>query len=361
MRMRWLGPFTAILVSLLPAASRAELVAPHDASFTDADCSHCHSLYESTQYGGADYNAGCLACHANYPTSTLNFPAAGDEAVPGVKGSHHNFSGFAENPTKGAVKPTNTALTSKLVDGRIQCVTCHSMHTVNSAAAPDSRHTSATRVAGSSAVATLTIANAGTVSRGYRIRLQTKNTGTGRGTFIFTRSSRLATPVWFNWNGTAWYQGVVGGPGREYQPGVPVAVEDAAGPTVQWNVLGEIGDQWDVLVSYPGLRLALVDDYMCTYCHKPMVMQHARVAGLDANYPVDGVRMFSHPVGEALNANGLGTDHLEVLDVNGLPQSASGDANTSNDLKLGAGGVVRCTTCHAVHGGDSNSLTTDTK
>jgi hypothetical protein len=88
-------------------------------------------------------------------------------------------------------------------------------------------------------------------------------------------------------------------------------------------------------------------------------MGYKRASGADPGYQVDGVRVFSHPVGDTLNANGLDTDRAAILDVNGSAQG-SGDSNDTNNLNL-EGSVVRCTTCHAVHGADSNSQTVDVR
>jgi hypothetical protein len=65
----------------------------------------------------------------------------------------------------------------------------------------------------------------------------------------------------------------------------------------------------------------------------------------------------SHPVGQALNANGRGYDRTVPLDANGAVQgSGSQDGLAANDLRLDATGLVQCTTCHAVHYAPSNSL-----
>jgi hypothetical protein len=109
--------------------------------------------------------------------------------------------------------------------------------------------------------------------------------------------------------------------------------------------------------------VANTGDGVCVQCHASMAMTHLRVEGMDPRYPVNGVRLFSHPVGEGLNANGSGTDRTTILDASGVTQLANtgttdADGNATNDLRLD-GTVVRCTTCHAVHHADSNSLTTD--
>lgn len=360
MRIHWLGRFGAVMVALAPVAARAEIVPPHDGSFTDGDCSNCHSLFDQTALGAANYSDGCNSCHANVPaTSPLALPRSStDEAKPGKMGTHHSWSGFAENPAAGAIAPPGAVLRRKLSDGRLQCVVCHDLHNANAEMAPASRHTSIpvnvpqSPLAGATGSATMTLVEPGTVAHGYRLRLQ------GGTSFIITKTARaLGGTTWLNWVGGAWIPGTVDGPGKSFAVNTPVAVEGSL--TVQWSAGGAPGDLWEFFVSYPGLRMTMNTDYLCTYCHKPMGMGFHRVAGADTAYLVDGVRTFSHPVGEGLNANGLGTDHAAILDANGLPQG-SGDANATNDLKLD-GSVVRCTTCHAVHGADSNSQTVDVR
>lgn len=356
MKMRWLGRFTAILVSLSPAVVRAaDPAAPHDGSFTNGLCSNCHTLYDTSASGSLDFSAGCNACHAGISGSACKFPSATDEAKPGVRGTQHSWSGYAENPAVGAVMPAAEGHQRRLVDGRLQCAVCHTVHQdADPEFNPNSRHTKVSVVAGSAA--TLTLANPGTKPRGYRIRIQTKNGTTGK--FIFTKKGSTANPIWMNWISNRWVMGTETGEGRPYTANTPQVVEDGDDLRLNWSAAGDPGDKWDVLVSYPGLRLSVVDDFLCTYCHKAMSMKSMQVAGDDTNFLPNGSRMFSHPVGEGLGANGLGTDHDEVLGVDGKPQTQSTDGNPTNHLNL-VGGVVRCTTCHAIHGADSNSLTAD--
>jgi hypothetical protein len=362
MRIRWLGSLAAL--ALAPAIAGA-IDAPHDRSMTDGDCSPCHRLYNPTGSGQSDYSSGCINCHANRPGS-FGFPwLTEDQATPGKGGSHHSWSGYAANPAAGAKTPASYAIQAKLVDGRLQCVTCHDPHFGNPSNATSSRHTSvqvgvakpATGGTGGGGTSQMTLVTAGSVPNGFRLRIQTA--GGGGGTVIISHDFGLATPTWFNWSaGTGWYVGSITGPGRPYSDGTPVALDDPA-VTVRWTSGAVPGNYWDFYVGYPFLRAPNVSDSFCTMCHQDLVMDHVRVGGKDGIYRPNGTRMFSHPVGEALNANGKNSDRLEILDANGLVQSA-GDGKSTNDLRLD-GGVVRCTTCHAVHNADSNSLTDDAR
>lgn len=363
MRMSRTVALLAFVVSLSPVAARAaDPAAPHDKSFTDGDCDNCHRLAAVTSSGALDYSDGCISCHNQQTGSPRRFPSVAEQAKPGVSGSHHNWSGYAENSAYGAVTPSATAHQRRLVDGKLQCATCHNIHTdADPSLNPNSQHTKVSLVPGSPGGSTLTLSTPGTKPRGYRVKIQTKDSAT-TGTFIYTREGYVATPTWFNWDsaGSRWIAGTATGPGRPYTAGVAQAIEDTADLRVTWAVSSASpGNQWDILVSYPGMRFAIVNDVACTYCHPVMNQKTARVANRDPAYQVDGIRTFSHPVGEALNSNGLETDQAEILAADGKPQSASADANVTNRLRLDAG-VVRCTTCHTVHGADSNSLTDDT-
>ena len=126
-----------------------------------------------------------------------------------------------------------------------------------------------------------------------------------------------------------------------------------------------VGDYWDFFVAYPFLRFSNVKDEGCVNCHKERVMNHVRARGDDRLYRPNGVRKFSHPVNVGLNVNGLGRDRTVVLDADGTAGSSTTDgdgnvANPTNDLVM-KDSVVRCTTCHAPHNVDSNSLTVDAR
>jgi predicted CXXCH cytochrome family protein len=94
----------------------------------------------------------------------------------------------------------------------------------------------------------------------------------------------------------------------------------------------------------PFLRLDNSADALCLDCHRGRDMGSARTwTGND----------LSHPVGIALPGAGF---HNPPLDVDGSPQPS--DGNTTNDYDL-SGGLMKCTTCHGVHGTDSDSATVD--
>ncbi len=360
---RWYGALGALAVGLAPAWAGA-MDAPHDQTFTNDNCNNCHALFvvDGTK---VDSNAGCVACHNSLPSSSHGFPwLSSDQATPGESGNQHSWTGAAVNARYGARYPTNMAIANKLVNGRLQCATCHDPHHAAAQNAPGSRHTSipigfAVDEMGGPAAGTarMTLVDPGTAAKGYRIKIQTANAGGG--TFVISHDFGLATPSWFNWSGSAWVPGTVSGPGKPYANGANVALNDPA-VAVRFTAGAVADNYWDFYVSYPFLRVTNVEDAFCRQCHFDRFMSSVRVRGAEAhvNLRPDGVRRFSHPVNEALGSNGKGYDRTlaTVLDANGAAQPA-GDGNATNDLSFHAGGVVRCTTCHAVHNADSNSLT----
>src|SRR5512138_145946 len=106
MRMSRIATFLAFVVSLSPGLGRAAApAAPHDKSFTNGDCDYCHALSAVTASGTVDYSAGCISCHTTMGGSVRRFPTAAKEAKPGVSGSHHSWTGYAENPSVMAIAP----------------------------------------------------------------------------------------------------------------------------------------------------------------------------------------------------------------------------------------------------------------
>jgi len=369
MRVRLTAALLAALVA--PAVSFAkDIDPPHDQAAANSACYYCHNLATVMPSGAYDYNPACLGCH-NQPGHGFGSPwVASDEAKPGITGSSHSWSGAARNPTYGATPDYVPQM--YLVDGKLQCVMCHDLHLSTVAVAPDSMHTSipvgvpqwmtgTTGTGSGSATLTLT-AVPGSGAEGFRLKIST--VAGGGGTFILSHDFGFNANSWLNWVAGAWVAGTEVGPGKPFVDGTDVAL-DIAGISVKWTAGAEVGDYWDFYVGYPFLRLSNVADNGCFSCHKERVMNHTRARGVDNTYLPNGVRKFSHPVGVALNANGFGTDRATVLDADGTvgvsaTDGEAGVRNDSNNLVM-TGGIVRCTTCHAVHNADSNSLTPDVR
>jgi hypothetical protein len=371
MRTRWLGYLAAVgMTAFLPtlaAAATSAVDAPHDASFDSGECKNCHSMYTSSSSGAQDFSTGCISCHNNrHSGGVTGFPwFTDDQAVPGVGGNQHSWSGAAISAQFGARNPGPAAMSGRLVDGKLQCVVCHDAHRAGRDYAPDSRQTSiAVGVAvgptgGPVSTGKMTLENPGIEAKAWRLKIQTVTAGGG--TFAMTHNWGVpapSVPTWLNWNGTAWVTGTEAGAGKPFTNDTSVQLDDTT-VTVKFGAGAAVGNTWDFWVSYPFLRASNVASAMCYACHAERVMDHVRVSGADPSYPSNGQVLFSHPVNVAMNANGKGKDLAEPLEPTGVAQSA-GDGNPTNDLVLD-GGLVRCTTCHAIHNADSNSLSKDAR
>jgi hypothetical protein len=358
MRTRTLGLLAAVGFLLVAPAARATMETPHDQAFSNKVCDNCHGMFVPTPTGKADFSPGCTTCHNNLsnPSARRGFPwAAGThDAVPGERGNQHNWSGYATNKEMGA----NGSGVDKIVDGKLTCVTCHNIH-----ADPRPQYKTTSKhisipigVAQTRGSASLTLMSTGTNQNGWRVKVQT--VGGAGGTFILSHDWTLTTPTWFKWDpaapgGGAWVPGT-GAPtdqGKQYTNGADVTLDDNVTTVRIANAV--VGDYWDFTVSYPALRITNVGDGICYACHAERSMNHVRASGQDPTYLPNGSRLFSHPVNVSLRENGETYDRLEadVLD----PDGSTSDAIPRNDLVFDSG-KVRCTTCHAVHNGNSNSL-----
>jgi hypothetical protein len=90
---------------------------------------------------------------------------------------------------------------------------------------------------------------------------------------------------------------------------------------------------------------------LCVECHYYRNQTHAYVEG-----PGDGTKVFSHPFGQALNANGKDYDRSVPLDADGNAQTgppryagSPADGDNTNNLVLGSDSTVRCLSCHYIH------------
>lgn len=370
MRTRWLG-ILAVLTTVVPAPAPA-VDAPHDGSFTVGTCENCHMIHNAlggTLINAPDNNTACSSCHNPLSTTPsgarLGLPwITEDQAFPGKSGQQHRWDALAASPAFGAAAPTDGEMLKRIKDGRIQCAACHDPHADVKAFDPTALHTSiapgvATAVTGGNATMTmsLTAPAAAAVTRGYRVQVEGISGAQFRLAISHNAKTTDGSPIWWVNNGTSWVQGALGTGTKLWSTGAAIALDDGTSVQVTFTGTAAVGQFWDFYVSYAHLRANNVSDAMCLQCHASRNQTYTTVAG-----PGNGTTIFSHPVGQALNANGKGYDRAaaNVLDANGLVQ-ATGDANPTNDLTLVGGTTVSCTTCHNVHNADSNSLTTDAR
>lgn len=394
MRTLKLLVLSAIFAALaaLPAAA---IEAPHDGSFNAASCDGCHMLHGST--GGtllglySDNNASCIGCHFNSASSTQahdlkNWNAA-DQGTPGTSGIHHKWDADAVNLTLGTTAPADADMARVTAEagGKIQCSTCHDQHgspsspsKANAGTAPFTSPiaplTNAAPTGGTytgSATMRITTATSAATAQGYRIVLVRQSSTTFKIAIQADDTVESGyVAYWWNYVGSAWAKGDASGGagGTVFAMGNTVTLgagTPTAGITVTFAGTLNAGDapEWKFYVSYPFLRasnsISVSPNGICVQCHADRVMGHGCVDGTDC--AADG-RYFSHPVGEALGTN-TGLQDLTsatMLDADGTAQNAgTGDGIVTNNIPLGAGGVVGCLSCHAPHNADSNSLTAD--
>lgn len=362
----------ALLVVSAPALA---VDVPHD-GWADSitGCQACHQLHASP--GGtlthfSSNNLSCLTCHDTAAPQPNNFfsPAwstAGMEAVPGTGGTQHSWQGSLE--TNGARVPSDPAFADYIADG-LQCAFCHDQHgdkddagvPIQATYAPNSAHASykfgdanaqppMVGVGGELALSSITAASgwAPPAAPGvYAIKVKTVAGSSGTVEISHDYNSAV-TPTW---SGNIPYT-----EGTDFELDDPnVTVKFTVAPTT-------VGAIWQFYVSYPFLRASNVGDAMCLDCHADRHQSSLCVEGsasaTDGNNvscaPNGTTRYYSHPVNEALGAD----DRPAPLDADGSTSSL--DGNPSNDLVLESG-QVRCTTCHAPHNADSNSLSVDVR
>jgi predicted CXXCH cytochrome family protein len=375
---RWTRSGIAAALALALLALRAGATdAPHDGSsnpgINTGNCSDCHSLHGAV--GRAltnqpDTFSLCSSCHNKVaPGGRLGFPwYTQSEAVPGSGGTQHRWDASATSlGARVPADPAHAGLAAVVArnGGVLSCSVCHDQHLASQASAPGSQHTSQPVGAGSfnkdagfgTGSLTLAAVGAGAASRGYLVEVAGQGTN-ATATFHLSHDNGRS---WFRCAAATTYSYVAEPAGVPCQAGASVPLDDAT-VKITFNAGGAgtsfvAGDQYRFYVSYPFLRAANASAELCEDCHADRVMQHAALEGPNAGWATS----YSHPVGEALGANGKGYDRAAPLDANGAAQSP-GDDNPTNDLNVfGSAATVRCLTCHSPHNADSNSQTTDAR
>jgi predicted CXXCH cytochrome family protein len=358
-----------VLAAALPLAALGT-DAPHDPSnpAEAISCMKCHVGHNAP--GGSlttvDGNANlCQSCHSptggGGPTGH-GFPWADADQANLV--AHLGISHRWDAPTTNAGASTpdpSSPMGSRLQDGRITCSTCHDQHN-NTGKPGGSQYTSIkvgspTNPTSGGAGRTLTLLPLATdaAPKGYRIEIVVPGPP---GTAKYKLSNDNGTS-WWGCSSPDVYVAAAGPPSTAgaCDTGSDLQLNDAARVKVTFaktTMDFQEGDFWRFYVSYPFLRESNVADAMCLECHKDRHMSKANVTGASLTTPAGlsitvGTTAFHHPVGEP--------QAERLLDADGTAQP--GDGMRSNDLVLGAGNVVSCTTCHHPHNADSNSLTDD--
>jgi len=322
---------------------------PHGASTTVTnDCTTpCHVAHHAAG-SGLTSSAGnvnlCQSCH-NPSGIAGDLPInSSDSAVPGVRGTSHAFDAAAVNSLLGAQEPVNTAMQLRIMNGNVVCSTCHNQHTADASFGGRPRVSAAKQVTAFGSTGSLSSGGLFNGSSGVWFLVEVVTAGNQTSArFRYSKD-----------NGTSWFPT----PPASLTAGTDVALD--SGVTVSFGAGSfATGERWEFSASWPFLRAAIdsgangVGDAYCRDCHRSRVMDHNSVRNYDGSFK-------SHPVGVALDSNGMGYDRAVPLDGNGAPQGGAGvDSNPSNDLLLDSGGLVQCLTCHGVHYVDSNTLTVD--
>lgn len=358
--MRTTRILLAALLALTAPALAAAVDAPHDQLNPAANCQACHQLH--TAVGNsltkqATISDACLTCHTDSasPSNRLGFPwVSGDQAVRAASGAHHRWDAVAINGAAGATTPSDPEMAKRLIDGSLECSVCHNPHSAGKALAPASSMyvsyqtgTAYDEVNTGGGTGQLTIQSVGAaaLAKSYRVRIVSV------GNVAVSNDGGVS---WFRpttTDGTTWAADPTP-TGGAYVAGNSLAMNDPA-VVVRLNGVPLAGDVWTFYVSFPFLRALNTADEVCLACHQERNVQAGHI-----RQNLTGSALMSHPVGETLGSNGRAYDRATPLDVDGGVQGA-GDANATNDLVLGAGGKVGCTSCHAPHNADSNSITVD--
>ncbi len=359
-----------IVVLLMGASAAAwDKATPHDTGFDSSYfCLTCHAVHlpvGPTLTRQPTNAALCQSCHTDGgDAADLSVPDS-SKATPGVGGTSHRWDTLANQPEYGAAPPADPVFTLHIDDSdslnrKIICSTCHNQHTND----PYRQRQRVQAVVHSQGTGPMTFGTINTVSstatpRGFLIDFVTGG-GSGTATYRLSYDSGIS---WLGWNGTQW--GALGMGSSAFaarSPGASQNLTNTDGEMVVSFAEGSTfngptptqydSDRYKFYVGYPFYRAApdsgdnATGSRFCRACHGAWAQTYTDARTYTGSYR-------SHPVGQALNANGGGYDRTTPLDVDG---AAQGTTHQPNYLVLDAGGLVQCTTCHAVHYAPSNSL-----
>lgn len=366
--MRTARNFILALVVVAAPALAAAMDAPHDKSYLPGNCQECHQLHNAlgssltTQVTISD---ACMTCHGQHPNTRLGFPwSSTDQAVRKVSGVHHRWDATAVQAAVGTSLPIDPEMSKRVIAGKLECSVCHNQHAANAPFSPASSKLVSIKV-GTAKTATrawptglpagtaqLTMVSANLLTatvKGYNLRV------TSAGNVAVSHDGGTSWWKPTTNTGAAWVADTATPVGGPYSTAVDLAMDDPA-VVVRIGTGAAVNDTWDFYVSAPMLRSPNLTGSLCMACHQDRAQGHG-----DVESGGDGVKVFSHPVGEALNTNGRNYDRAAPLDADGGVQGVSGDTNATNNLELGSGNAVTCNSCHAPHNADSSSITEDAR
>ena len=338
-----------IVLVAWPSNFSAAADPPHSSSTTiTSDCTTpCHVTHHAAGVGlttsASNVNL-CQSCH-NPAGSAGNLPInSSDAAVAGVRGTSHAFDVAAANSLAGAQEPVNSAMLLRVMDGNVVCSTCHNQHIANSTYGGHPRVSPTKQTTDLGSTGSLTSGGVFNGANGVWFLIEVVTAGDqGSARFRYSKD-----------NGTSWFPT----PPATLGAGADVTLDSGVTVTFTSGSFA-VGERWEFSASWPFLRAAIDSgangqgDAYCRDCHRSWVMDHESVRTYDGNFK-------SHPVGVALDANGMGYDRPVPLDGNGSPQGGPGeDGNPTNDFLFDSAGLVQCLTCHGVHYADSNTLSLD--
>ena len=289
----------------------------------------------------------CQSCHVSTGIAAAKLLVNSMQAVPGTGGTSHSWSGPIVNATYGAEIPTNAGVILR-IEGTLKGQA--SQNSIN--------NTTVTYASGNYTTNALA---------GWTIQFYTTAAGSSNNKNLQrTVSSNTATTV-------TWSPGLPQNPliydryivvPSSAKLSCSICHAQHSQQQLPWDPISNAIYNAGVTNNRHMMRYKNELNQLCEDCHRSRVMNYA-----DAKNETlaNGVKQFSHPVGDLLNSQGY--DYAAPRDANGGAQTNSVspllanrfagnvDGNQENNIVLDVNGKVRCLSCHRMHYEDSNSLT----
>lgn len=341
---------------------------PHwSSSSTAIDCTtQCHTLHGASG-GNLTSAAGnvtlCQSCHRAGGIAGAKPLNDSDKAnILTAAGSSHAFNVSAVNADCGASIPSdprNSAMIQRVTGfgNMVVCSSCHDQHAGVSTLGGTPHVSASILVSAFGSTGSVVSGGSYTGAAGawYLIEVVTPGSESTAG-FRYSKDNGLS---WFGWDGASWVP--YSGNPRTAAGATPIPLD--SGVVVSFSPGSfAANERWQFNASWPFLRVKpdsgdnATGDTFCRDCHRDWVMDH------NGTNTYNAAAYRSHPVGEALNADGQHAyDRVsggvpQILDGNGVAQGSAGqDAYPRNDLRLDSGNRVQCLTCHSVHYAYSNT------